>query len=287
MLNELRIKLFKKIQIPFPKVNYDEINDIILNEILNDQKYTIVEIMNKLNSINLINQNLSSLDRFENREREYPLEDYIYEEYEISQLEKRHKEVLEHYKIDDSRRKIRKDYNNLFNYLPVMCINQEHLSSPLEHKMCHFAHNEDEINFHVLKYKIKYCPEKPQCQKNHLCQYSHNVHVDLRRFFKYFNEDIMDLQKEFFQYKILKDNIEKLKMSETPPYEFELSTYRVFKCPYGINCQEKKKNCLNYHEKTQKRRDPRLYLIYFNEACKYALNKREWNDPRDLCPFVI
>ena len=94
----------------------------------------------------------------------------------------------------------------------------------------------------------------------------------------------MLLCQEFFKYPAFKNKIEKLKLNEKPPFYFEVNTYRVYKCPKTAICNDNR--CLNYHNKMQKRRDPLLFKIYYNKACKYALIDKEWKDSKSLCPYV-
>ena len=55
------------------------------------------------------------------------------------------------------------------------------------------------------------------------------------------------------------------------PEKFDLSTYKVFKCPLAESCYVDYHLCLNYHDEKERRRDPNFLKIERNEYCPNIL----------------
>lgn len=75
------------------------------------------------------------------------------------------------------------------------------------------------------------------------------------------------------------------------PQEFDLNTYKVFKCPLGENCNVDYHLCLNYHDPKERRRDPILYKIEKNEYCSHVRSEGRLLDPAkcpngDFCEYL-
>ena len=83
--------------------------------------------------------------------------------------------------------------------------------------------------------------------------------------------EIINLQNVLSSLKLSKEDIknnEKLEImlqkkakdtGDFIPMEFNPLTYKIYKCPLGLICKLDKKLCLNYHNKTDKRRNPKFH----------------------------
>ena len=171
------------------------------------------------------------------------------------------------------------DYIELFNYIPVKC--EKNHSDEEEKFNCQNSHNRFEIDFHFLKYKILFCRD-PDCTKKD-CHHAHNSE-DFRKLIKIKRKinDINIFKKTLLSSIFFKEIIVE-SHARSLPEKFDLSTYKVLKCPFAENCLAFEKdyhNCLNYHNEMERRRDPHIYQIDKNEYCKAILNEKHLLDPK-------
>jgi hypothetical protein len=113
-----------------------------------------------------------------------------------------------------------------WNYIPKLCENKWNCRFGLN---CHFAHSRLEQIYHPSNFKVKKCEndiiaDDDYCLKSGAnCTFYHND----------YEKRTSGLQKRVF----------------------DLSTYKIYKCN-KVGCDE---NCINYHDITERRRDPILF----------------------------
>ena len=176
----------------------------------------------------------------------------------------------------DKRRRIVKDENGYYNYIPSFNTNNINCNDI-------FAKNENEIFYHYLFYKTllcKNCDLSIENEEDELCPYSHNILKDFRIIYNYNDKRIQKfmallLESNLFQFedyhKFIPINI-----------KHNINTLKVHKCLYeefkGI-CPNKYENCPFYHNKDDPpRRSPALFK-YIPFACKFC----EINDNNNKC----
>jgi hypothetical protein len=102
--------------------------------------------------------------------------------------------------------------------------------------------------------------------------------------------DLIKLKRTILESKFFKNVI--ISHFETMlPQEFDLNTYKVYKCPLGENCFVDYHLCLNYHDPRERRRDPIFYKIEKNEYCPHIRAEGRLLDPEkckngDFCEFL-
>ena len=188
------------------------------------------------------------------------------------------KELTEDFLYDkeknEKRRKIIKFLDNSYNYIPVLCKNNE----KCEDKNCIYSHNNYEINYHPLSYKIIYEDNQDYCETNiALCPTAKNLDTDFRIIYNYKDENIIQLMNilnsEFNTHKRIKSYYKKIK-------KFDTNTFKIFKCKKE-KCDIDTHLCYYYHNISEKRRPPFLYR-YTNEKCK-NIKKNEKCKNGDFC----
>lgn len=185
----------------------------------------------------------------------------------------------------DRRRKLMKDVNGNYNYLPILCEihNNPDFSDP-NVMSCHFAHNQNEIDFHSLYYKTFYCRDK-QCKKEQLCPKAHNMGEDFRRIYDFKNKDIIQLTVKLEDSELFKNSLLNYYDLIPTPTSFSLDTFKVTKCRMTGYCGQDPHTCLNYHDAKERRRPPKLSQ-YVNEVCSYVKPDRNSDFYPHLCPSV-
>jgi hypothetical protein len=146
---------------------------------------------------------------------------------------------------------------------------------------CEYAHNGFEVEYHPLKYKTKMCNYSTRdsficSQKGECCSEAHNI-TDLRNITEILkkikaNEDFEEVSKPV--------------ASANQLASFNVETYRTVACS-NRGCS--RKNCLYYHDVTERRRDPKKFT-YNNKVCKNIIKGKDFLDPRncrlkDNCVF--
>ena len=191
----------------------------------------------------------------------------------------------------DKRRKLMKDENNYYNYIPVINKNSNNNK---------FAQNENEMLYHYLFYKTllcKYCDLSDENNnENLLCPYSHNILKDFRIIYNYKDEKtikfmLLLLNSKLFQFK---NYLNCIPMSLSS--SFNIDTFKVHKCLNNEKekCPNNYHLCPYYHINAKKNRDGQRrplplfrYSGKFGEKCfregKYYPDECEFGI---FCPFV-
>ena len=189
----------------------------------------------------------------------------------------------------DKRRKLVKDEEGYFNYLPIM--NPEGKLDNKDDDI--YAKNENEISYHALFYKTQMCKECNISKDNKietqlLCPYAHDILKDFRIIYKYTDEDTCKfmsllLDSKLFIFQNYKNYIP---MSLSP--EFNIDTFKVHKCQLdeGI-CPNDYHVCPYYHKKSKvddARRPPLLfgYSGGTGDIC-FNAKKKEYCPEKCLC----
>ena len=299
----------------FGELKEEEIIDILKNMNLNPS-LTIFEAMN---FIYRESQIIKTLNYYKsNKNRVYGPEKDIFEEKYISYLNKDNlKNIIENYKIyednqdneldnswlyidsDDRRRKLIKDENNYYNYLPLL--NPDDNDEYIDDESI-YSNNENELLYHSLYYKTLLCRHCDFSEDNNineekikLCPYAHNILKDFRVIYDYRDEKIIK-----FMLLLLENNnlfkfenyINYIPMSLSP--EFNIDTFKVHKCQLEENCPNDYHLCPYYHKFTKgdEQRRPPLLFGYNNTTGNKCFDKKQGKyHPKKcslgiFCPFV-
>ena len=195
------------------------------------------------------------------------------------------------YYIDDfdKRRKLIKDEEGYFNYVPLMNPSGE---SNKEDDI--YAKNENEISYHALYYKTIMCKE---CDINNntneinidLCPYAHDILKDFRIIYKYTDEEVCKfmilLQKSnLFSFK---NYLNYIPMSLKG--EFNIDTFKAHKCQLDDACPNDYHICPYYHpsEKVDEQRRPPTLFGYTGSSGDLCFNQRKKVYCADKCPCGI
>lgn len=160
----------------------------------------------------------------------------------------------------------------------------------LFYKNCIFSHNADEITYHPLKYKTKFC-HNVKCSNKH-CSYSHSeteinslintekckfIINELDRIFilEEKNNKERNFINKFFEKQL--DHFKKLIPSYLKPEDIFL--IKTEKCKNGVLCNDKKK-CFYYHDELERRRSPKEIFIKNNQPCDKVFIDGLWKDPK-------
>ena len=167
----------------------------------------------------------------------------------------------------EKRRKVLKYSDGSFNYIPVLCDDED-----CDDEKCIFSHNANELNYHPLFYKTKY----QNGEKNgYFDKYANNFFEDFRIIYNYKNENIINLLKLLYEKKIAKYYFKDFYKKEMK--SFKLESFKTIACPSiksGIKCPKDGHLCYFYHNLAERRRPPTLYR-YSNVMCpdqKYKEN---------------
>ena len=299
----------------FGELKEEEIIDILKNMNLNPS-LTIFEAMN---FIYRESQIIKTLNYYKsNKRRVYGPEKDIFEEKYISYLNKDNlKNIIENYKIyednqdneldnswlyidsDDRRRKLIKDENNYYNYLPLL--NPDDNDEYIDDESI-YSNNENELLYHSLFYKTLLCRHCDFSEDNNineekikLCPYAHNILKDFRVIYDYRDEKII----KFMMLLLENNNLFKFEnytnyipMSLSP--EFNIDTFKVHKCQLEENCPNDYHLCPYYHKFTKgdEQRRPPLLFGYNNTTGNKCFDKKQGKyHPKKcslgiFCPFV-
>ena len=209
----------------------DKIENVFYGQVTKDEIFNIIKTLIKMPSLtifeamNLIyreviiyrtltfykinNDKSESLDGdiFENKyPMEYPTDslNQIIENYKVKKYDENNNKENSYYLFEDEkidkRRKITKNKEGIYNYLPIMKENVINISEEDKQnfeKLEIFANNEYEINFHPLFYKTIICNScninKDNYLPNPLCPYSHDIQSDFRIIYDYKEKTICEL----------------------------------------------------------------------------------------------
>ena len=186
----------------------------------------------------------------------------------------------------DKRRKLAKDEEGCFNYLPLM--NPEGNKNNNDEEDI-YAKNENEISYHSLFYKTLICKECPNLNINTnnipqlLCPYAHNILKDFRIIYDYTNENVCKFMillqdSNLFNFQ---NYLNYIPMSLSP--KFNIDTFKVHKCQLDEDaCPNDYHLCPYYHKgaKIDEQRRPPLLFGYSGSQGKLCFNRIK----KDYCP---
>ena len=187
----------------------------------------------------------------------------------------------------DKRRKLAKDEEGCFNYLPLM--NPEGNKNNNDEEDI-YAKNENEISYHSLFYKTLICKECPNINTNNnnispqlLCPYAHNILKDFRIIYDYTNENVCKFMillqdSNLFNFQ---NYLNYIPMSLSP--KFNIDTFKVHKCQLDEDaCPNDYHLCPYYHKgaKIDEQRRPPLLFGYSGSQGKLCFNRIK----KDYCP---
>ena len=200
----------------------------------------------------------------------------------------------------DRRRKLKKDEEGFFNYLPL--INPEGNQDNKDEDDV-YAKNENEISYHALFYKTLMCKECPILNNNNfsnktpkedtnqlLCPYAHDILKDFRIIYKYTDEDVckfMILLKDSNLFSF-QNYLNYIPMSLSP--KFNIDTFKAHKCQLdeGI-CPNDYHVCPYYHKgaKIDEMRRPPLLFGYSGSTGDSCFDQRKKEYCPEKCPCGI
>lgn len=226
------------------------------NIIIRHEKYSNVENKKSYSvKINILEQDKDSLD---------PNIKFMIESYKT--IPQQNSEPLifpsEFYeREEEKRRKIFKDENGFFNYIPIKC--NEHILADTN-DFCKYSHNDNEIKYHSLVYKTQFCSRN--CQAKETCKNAHDA-KEFRKIYELHQKDgftkfILKIEKYLRKKNLLKDYLEYVEL----PMSFSLETFKVHKCKFK-NCNIDSHLCYFYHNEYERRRHPRLFPL-INKECE-------------------
>ena len=190
----------------------------------------------------------------------------------------------------DKRRKLIKDEEGYFNYIPLMDPSGENNNKDEDNV---YAKNENEISYHALFYKTLMCKEckidnenKINEGKVELCPYAHNILKDFRIIYKYTDEEVckfMLLLKDSNLFSF-KNYLNYIPMSLKPG--FNVDTFKVHKCQLDEACPNDYHICPYYHksEKVDEQRRPPNLFGYTGSTGDLCFNQRKKIYCPDKCP---
>ena len=272
--------------------------------------YRQVKIYQALNYYKNKDDRLMALDGdiFENKyPEEYPTESLnkIIESYKINKRDEQDEKIeiensyflYENEEID-MRRKIYKNKDGIYNYLPILLdkklkLNEEYLEK--FEKLEIFAKNEYEINYHPLYYKTMMCNSCIKEGDNDylikpLCPYSHDIQNEFRIIYDYKDLSICELMKSLSTSDLFtfENYLKYIPMEINIKEKGLLQTFKVHKCQLDKSCPNDYHLCPFYHEsqksKDQKRRPPFLFR-YSSEICDYCFDKVKNKYIVENCPY--
>ena len=187
----------------------------------------------------------------------------------------------------DKRRKLAKDEEGCFNYLPLM--NPEGNKNNNDEEDI-YAKNENEISYHSLFYKTLICKECSNLNINAintppqlLCPYAHKILKDFRIIYDYTNENVCKFMillqdSNLFNFQ---NYLNYIPMSLSP--KFNIDTFKVHKCQLDEDaCPNDYHLCPYYHKgaKIDEQRRPPLLFGYSGLQGKLCFNRIK----KDYCP---
>ena len=298
-----------QIEKTYSELTENEIGNILL-EISEKTSQTIFESMNDISSYSLIKK---TENHFKKKLHLKPFLDNfelnIFEEINLKYLNQTHKEILLYYKVysieekqklnilnnlpdsffyekeEERRRKLLKNEDGIYNYIPIKCTKQHR--DEKEKEKCYYSHTYNEIYFHSLIYKTKKCTKK-DCPNNsniELCFNSHNFDNDFRLIYNYIDKNLIELMCIFekkFKKKI-KPYDECYNFDNILESDFNLDTFKVLECNNEFDqCEKDYHLCYFYHDKSEKRRPPKLFR-YCGDICEKVLMNGKYYP--ENCPY--
>ena len=194
----------------------------------------------------------------------------------------------------DKRRKITKNKDGIYNYLPIISIrnlNQDDKKNYEDLEI--FAKNENEIYYHPLFFKTIMCHYCNQSENNYLtnplCPYSHDIQSDFRIIYDYKDKNICELMKALSDSKLFNFvNYLKYIPKKLNYKEIDLSSFKVHKCILDKSCPNDYHLCPYYHDclkdKDSKRR-PQFLFRYSSDICEYCFDKKKGKYIIKNCPY--
>ena len=193
----------------------------------------------------------------------------------------------------DRRRKLVKDEEGYFNYVPIMNPKGENNNKDEDDI---YAKNENEISYHALFYKTLMCQEcSDESKKNTneklqlLCPYAHDILKDFRIIYKYTDEDVCKFMILLQESKLFsfQNYLNYIPMSLKP--EFNIDTFKVHECQLDSGCPNDYHVCPYYHksEKVDEARRPPLLFGYLGSTGDICFNQRRSEYCPEHCPCGI
>ena len=190
----------------------------------------------------------------------------------------------------DKRRKLIKDEEGYFNYLPLM--NPEGNKNNKDEDDI-YAKNENEILYHVLFYKTLMCKECPKLNNNNnlqlLCPYTHDILKDFRIIYKYTDEDVCKFMILLQDSKLFsfQNYLNYIPMSLSP--QFNIDTFKVHQCQLDPDCPNDYHLCPYFHksEKVDDMRRPPLLFGYTGTTGDICFNPKKKEYCPEKCPAGI
>lgn len=277
-------------------VYLDENAVIEIFKFKSEEGVTIFELMNELHKENAVKRNKqertdkvlkfmekfsvmeSKDERFVSNTHEYFIKQYKTQE--ITDKENKLQQAECYLDRSDRRRKVLKDVNGLYNYLPELC--PDHKDNIVsEQDQCPLAHSEVEVNYHPLVYKTAFC--KKRC-KDTFCFKAHNLEDDFRRIYDYKRRDTIELTIKLEESDLFKQTLINYMSYFGVPDSFSLDTYKVTPCKLNSFCGMDSHTCLNYHDLKERRRPPKLFHLV-NEICEMAKPERNSDFFPHMCRY--
>ena len=258
----------------FKDLRFAEINYILFSFNFAKDK-SVKNIINYLDTINTI---LSHFEYYRKRNKTIKFNNSHFDNYLLKRYECA--DIFTNYITDRGCRELKIDNKLFFNYIPIKCIMKKHTNTSKkkgvdqkELEECPFAHNKMEETYHPFVYKKFKC-FKINCKDENCVLYHINKEgdpIDMETEVDFDSNEIISLQTVLSSLNLSKEDIknkEKLELflqkkakdtGDFIPTEFNPLTYKIYKCPLGPICKLDKKLCLNYHNNTDKRRNPEFY----------------------------
>ena len=245
------------------KIKEEEIIQII-KTIISYPNLTIFETMNLIYREVQIFKTIKNIGS-SGKNRKYVPEDNIFEDLDDKNIKEELKNVIKNYKVykennnlekywlyindSDKRRKLLKDENGLYNYIPLI---NKNCNYNINDNDCIYAKNENEILYHSLYYKTLLCKEcdlsNEDNQENELCPYAHNILKDFRIIYNYKNDNIIILMLLLLNSNLFKfENYLNYIPMNASITKINIDTFKIHKCLLEQKCPHDYKICPFYH----------------------------------------
>jgi hypothetical protein len=238
---------------------------------------SVFEVMNYIHCQHIIEKELKNGNRFDSKsslEQNY-FSSFKKENQNVSNIIDNYKTTASKgendqmgYVLDsEKRRKILYSTTMGYNYLPVMCRDNDVMPC-VRGELCRYAHTINEINFHPLKYKAIPCFKA--CDDAY-CPYAKDGN-ELRVIYNGGDDDTIRLCQEIEIF--LKENRIYKHYQELYPYpnEFDLNNFKIKEC--RGTCNQDYHLCLNAHQLNEQRR-PLNIFFYSIQRCNEVLNSND------------
>ena len=237
------------------------------NEFPSDQSNKIIETYK-------IKKNDENNDIIENKE-------YLYEDENI-----------------DKRRRITKNKDDIYNYLPILESDKIYINEEFKNKYKEleiFAKNENEINYHPLFFKTMMCHSCSNIEEDYLCAplcpNSHDIQTDFKILYDYKDKNICELMNDLNNSNLFHfESYLKYIPKNINFDQINLHSFKVHKCILDKSCPNDYHLCPFYHhslkDKDSQRRPPLLFR-YCSEICEYCFDKNKKKYIVKNCPYGI